>query len=275
VTYLGRLDARVEVVGTALCLGIDPDPAALPAGFSADVTGIERFAALLLDAALEHSAAVKANVAFFEAFGSAGIGALERLRARIPADVPFIADAKRADIGPTAARQAVALLDVLGADAVTANAYLGRDALEPFLEHADRQVYVVCRTSNPRAGEIQDLDVDGEPLYVHVARTASVWADGRANVGLVVGATAPAELQRVRAAAPELPFLVPGIGAQGGDLEAVVGAGPAQAGPAAAIRGGGLLVNVSRAIASAALGADDPAAALSTAAARWAGLLRC
>ena len=275
MTFLERLAARFEVVGTSLCLGIDPDPASLPAGFAPDVSGIERFAELLLDAALEHSTAIKANLAFFEALGSAGIGALERVRARMPADVPFIADAKRADIGSTAARQAVALLEVLGADAVTVNPYLGRDALEPFLERADRLVYVVCRTSNPRAGELQDLDVGGEPLYVHVARKARGWADGRGNVGLVVGATGPAELQRVRAAAPELPFLVPGVGAQGGDLESVMAAGPAQAGPAAAIRGGGLLVNVSRGIASAALGADDPAAALSTAAARWAGLLRC
>jgi orotidine-5'-phosphate decarboxylase len=237
---------------------------------------VERFANLLLDACLEHAAAVKANVAFYEAFGSPGIAALERIRARVPADVPFIADAKRGDIASTVARQAVALYDALGADAVTANPYLGGDAIAPLLERSGRFVYMLCRTSNPGAAELQNLLVDGaEPLYVHVARRATEWAADRGNVGLVVGATAPAELELIRASAPDLAMLVPGVGAQGGDIDAVRRSGPAVSGVAAAIPGGALLVNVSRGIAAAAVGTADPEAALSAAAARWATMLQC
>ena len=274
-SYLARLDARISAVGSALCLGVDPDPAALPAGFSPDVDGVERFAALLLEAAGPRAAAVKFNLAFYEAFGSAGIAALERLRARVPKDLPFIADAKRADIGSTAARQAVAIFDALGADAVTLNPYLGRDALEPFLAHGDRFAYVLCRTSNTGAAEFQGLTVEGQPLYLAVARRVAEWAADGAPVGLVVGATAPLELAQVRAAAPTLPVLVPGLGAQGGDAGAVLAAGPATSGSAGNVRGGALLVNVSRGIAAAALGPGDPADALAAAADHWASVLRC
>jgi orotidine-5'-phosphate decarboxylase len=273
--YLARLSIRIAKVGTVLCLGVDPDPDALPAGFTRDVAGVERFAELLLDAAMPRAAAVKLNLAFYEAFGSEGIAALERLRARVPGDVPFIADAKRADIGSTAARQAAAIFDALGADAVTLNPYLGRDALEPFLAHPDRFAYVLCRTSNPGAAEFQALSVEGVPLYLAVAERVAGWAADGAPVGLVVGATAPAELAQVRAAAPALPFLVPGLGAQGGDAAAVLAAGPVTAGAGTSIRGGALLVNVSRGIASAALGQGDPATALASAAEHWAGVLRC
>jgi orotidine-5'-phosphate decarboxylase len=274
-TYLGRLASRLSTVRATLCLGVDPDPDALPVGFTRDVAGVERFAELLLEAAMPRAAAVKFNLAFYEAFGSAGIAALERLRARVPREVPFIADAKRADIGSTAARQAVAIFDALGADAVTLNPYLGRDALEPFLAHSDRFAYVLCRTSNPRAGELQGLDTSGEPLYLAVARRVAGWGQAGAPVGLVVGATAPAELAQVRAAAPALPFLVPGLGAQGGDADAVLAAGPVTTGNAASSPAGALLVNVSRGIASAALGEGDPGAALTAAADHWAGVLRC
>lgn len=275
--YLDRLAARTAAVGSVLCLGLDPDPARLPAGFRADRRGVEAFASLLIEAAAPYAAAVKANLAFFEAFGSAGLATLERLRARLPAACPFIADAKRADIGSTAARQAVALFDGLGADAVTLNPYLGRDALEPFLERDDRFVYVLCRTSNPSAAEIQDLAVAGEPLYLRVARLALAWADAD-RLGLVVGATAPAELRGVREAVPGTAFLVPGVGAQGGDLAAVLEAGPAHQPPAGGRPGGGLLVNVSRGIADAARGAfpggqlprrRDVAERLAEAAAAW------
>ena len=273
--YLERLAARTASVGSCLCLGIDPDPAGLPPGFSADVGGVEAFAGVLLESAAPHAAAVKVNVAFFEAFGSAGVAALERLRAHVPADLPFIADAKRGDIGSTAARHAVALFDVLGADAVTTSPYLGRDALEPFLQRTDRFVYVLCRTSNPAAAEIQNLaTADGEPLYLAIARRVASWAEATPTLGLVVGATAPQELATVRQGVPNLPFLVPGVGAQGGDIEAVMRDGPARTG----VRGGNLLVNVSRGIASAA--ASKPAGkslegALADAAAAWSAKLRC
>jgi orotidine-5'-phosphate decarboxylase len=274
-SYLDRLDARVSAVGTSLCLGIDPDPEALPEGFTRDVQGVERFASLILDAAMGHAAAVKFNLAFFEAFGSAGIAALERLRARVPADVPFIADAKRADIGSTAARQAVAIFEALGADAVTLNPYLGRDALEPFLAHTDRFAYILCRTSNTGAAEFQGLDTAGQPLYMAVAKRVAGWFADGARVGLVVGATAPAEIVQVRTTAPSLPFLVPGLGAQGGDTDAVMASGRATAGKAGAARGGALLVNISRGIAGGALDTPDPAAGLAAAAERWAATLRC
>ncbi len=133
-SYLERLGARTASTRTVLCVGLDPDPAALPAGFPPGLAGVEAFSRLILEASLPYAAAVKPNLAFFEAHGSAGVAALERLRARIPADVPVVADAKRGDIGTTASRQAVALFDVLGADAVTVNPYLGEEAIAPLLE---------------------------------------------------------------------------------------------------------------------------------------------
>ncbi|OGO55575.1 MAG: orotidine 5'-phosphate decarboxylase, partial [Chloroflexi bacterium RBG_16_72_14] len=256
--YLERLAARSAAAGTVLCLGIDPDPAALPAGFPPTLAGIERFARLVVEAALPSAAAVKPNLAFFEAYGSAGLAALERLRGLVPPDVPVVADAKRGDIGSTAARQAAALFDALGADAVTINPYLGEEAVAPLLARGDRFAYVLCRTSNPGAGELQGLRVaadegtgaPAEPLWARVARRAATWGPG-GTVGLVVGATAPGELAAVRAIAPGLAFLVPGVGAQGGEIGPVLAAGPATAPPAGGRAGGGLLVNVSRGIARA------------------------
>ena len=157
--YLERLAARSAAVGSVLCLGLDPDPTALPPGFPATVAGIERFCLLLLEAAGPYAAAVKPNLAFFEAFGAPGIAALERIRAAVPSSIPVVADAKRGDIGSTAARQAVALFDVLGADAITASPYVGAEGLAPFLERPDRYVYVLCRTSNPGSDELQGLPV--------------------------------------------------------------------------------------------------------------------
>jgi orotidine-5'-phosphate decarboxylase len=282
-SFLERLGRRSAATGTVLCLGLDPDVDALPHGFTRDLAGLERFAALLLEAALPAVAAVKPNLAFFEAYGSAGIAVLERLRATIPPDVPLIADAKRADIGSTAARQAVALFDVLGADAVTVSPYLGAEAIAPLLERPDRFAYVLCRTSNPGAGELQDLSVRGdagapdEPLHARVARRVAGWGPG-GTVGLVVGATAPAELAGIRSIAPGLPFLVPGVGAQGGAVEPVLEHGPATAPPGSGWPGGGLLVNVSRGIAGAAgeagTGASgDPLEHVAAAARDWAARL--
>jgi orotidine-5'-phosphate decarboxylase len=279
--YLERLADRSAATGTVLCLGIDPDPASLPAGFSPDLAGVERFARLLVEVAGTYAAAVKPNVAFFEAYGSAGLAALERVRAAVPAGLPVVADVKRGDVGTTAARQAVALFDALGADAVTVNPYLGSEAVGPLLERLDRYAYLLCRTSNPGAGELQDLVVDAaaeapaEPLWARVARRAASWGPG-GTVGLVVGATAPRELAVIRSIAPGLGFLVPGVGAQGGEVEPVLRDGPAAAPPAGGRVGGGLLVNVSRGIAREASGPapegsrTDPAERLAEAAATWA-----
>ncbi|TAL12530.1 MAG: orotidine-5'-phosphate decarboxylase [Chloroflexota bacterium] len=277
------MSARSVAVGSVLCLGLDPDVEALPPGFPRNLAGLEAFARLLVEMAGPHAAAIKPNLAFFEAHGSAGIAALERIRAAIPTDIPVIADAKRGDIGTTAARQAVALFDVLGADAVTVNPYLGSEAVEPLLERIDRFAYVLCRTSNPGAGELQNLELAGdgatppEPLYARVARRAATWGPG-GTVGLVVGATAPEELARIRQVAPSLAFLVPGIGAQGGDLEAVLRSGPTSVEAPGRKAGGGLLVNVSRGIANAAGGpesgaAADPGERLRAAAAEWSARL--
>ncbi len=282
-SYLERLAARSAAAGSVLCVGLDPETTSLPAGFPAGLAGVEQFSRLVLEATLPYAAAVKPNLAFFEAYGSAGIAALERLRAVVPPDVLFVADAKRGDIGSTAARQAVALYDVLGADAVTVNPYLGEEAIEPLLARADRFAYVLCRTSNPGAAELQGLEVGpdrpaghpAEPLWARVARRAATWGPG-GTVGLVVGATAPEEMRVIRALVPGLAFLVPGVGAQGGEIGPVLASGPATAPPAGARTGGGLLVNVSRGIAHAALepgleGAPgDPGERLAEAAAAWA-----
>jgi orotidine-5'-phosphate decarboxylase len=263
VSPLERLRARQAALGAPLCLGLDPHPDALPDGLSRDAQGIERFARGVLEAAGEHAAAVKINVAFFEALGSAGWAALERLRADVPRDHVLVLDAKRGDIGSTAERQATALLGRLEADGVTLSPYLGEDAIQPFAEREDRLIYVLARTSNPDAGRLQDLVVGGQagerPLHEEVARwVATRWTDGR--FGLVVGATAPGELERLRAVVPEPAFLVPGIGAQGGDLAAAVRACHGARAPG--------LVNVSRAIAGASRGSDWQRAA-GEAARRW------
>jgi orotidine-5'-phosphate decarboxylase len=277
-SYLERLARRSAQTRTVLCVGLDPDPASLPDGFGSDLAGIERFARLVLEAAVPFAAAVKPNLAFFEAFGSAGLAVLERLRGAIPADVPVIMDAKRGDIGSTAARQAVALFDALGADAVTVNPYLGGKAVEPLFERLDRFAYVLCRTSNTGAAELQSLvvaagdDAPQEPLYARVARRVQHWGPG-GTVGLVVGATAPSELGEIRAIAPGLAFLVPGVGAQGGEIGPVLRDGPATADPAGAGTGAGLLVNISRGIAAAAADASDPGEAMAANAREWAARL--
>ena len=281
-TYLERLAARTAAVRTVLCLGLDPDPAVLPAGFPSGLAGVEAFARLIVEAAAPHAAAVKPNLAFFEAFGSDGLAALERIRALLPPGLPVVVDAKRGDIGTTAARQAEAVFDRLGADAVTVNPYLGSQAIAPLLGRTDRYAYVLCRTSNPGAGELQGLLVaadeatgaPAEPLYARVARRASSWGPG-GTVGLVVGATAPAELREIRLIAPGLGFLVPGVGAQGGAVAPVLADGPATAPPAGGRPGAGLLVNVSRGIAEAALGTSsgDPGERLEAAAREWAARL--
>ena len=189
--------------------------------------------------------AVKLNTAYFEVLGAAGWAALERVRAAIPAGPIVVLDAKRGDIGPSAERYAEALMGNLAADAVTLQPYLGEDAIEPFLAYPGRLVYVLARTSNPSAGRLQDLATGDGSLSTAVARwVAEQWPDGRA--GIVVGATEPAELERLRAEVPTLGFLVPGVGAQGGDLAAAVRCCDGSLAPG--------LVNVSRGIAEAATG---------------------
>jgi orotidine-5'-phosphate decarboxylase len=255
---LERLRRRRAEIGAPLCVGIDPHPAALPEGLTANARGIETFARGLVEVAIEHAVAVKVNVAFFEALGSEGWAVLERIRTAVPRELICVLDAKRGDIGSTAERYAEGLFGHLGADAVTLSPYLGEDAIDPFLAHRGRLVYVLARTSNPSARAIQSLPTDGGPVHLRVARWAAAsWPDAR--VGLVVGATAPAELRQIRAAVPGPGFLVPGVGAQGGDLAAAVAACDGDLAPG--------LVSVSRGIAGASRGRDWADAAFAAAAA--------
>jgi len=220
-----------------LCVGLDPDPALIPDGLE-PVTFLRR----VIEATSDLVAAYKPNAAFFEAMPGGGFEALRAVIASVPQDVPVLLDAKRGDIGNTARFYAQAVFEGLDADAVTVNPYLGLDALEPFLEYTDRHAFVLCRTSNPGARDFQDLDVgDGEHLYERVARVCADLNGRHGNVGMVVGATYPDEGARIRALAPEVAILAPGVGAQDGELEATVKA-------MLGADGRSLLVNASRGV---------------------------
>ncbi len=248
-----KLARRILAVDSLLCVGLDPDFEKLPQRFREHSDTQQRFGEWIVDQTAEFAAAIKLNTAFYEARGAQGIAEMERTVAYVRAthpDLVTICDAKRADIGNTNKGYAEAIFDRMGFDAVTLHPYLGREALEPFLSRRDKMCIVLCRTSNPGAGEFQDLDMNGRPLWLAVAeRVGSAW-DVDGNCALVVGATYPEEMRRIREAAPRTTFLVPGIGAQGGDVQAVVEAG-------LDARGAGLLISASRSI----LFSDDPEAA--------------
>jgi orotidine-5'-phosphate decarboxylase len=196
----------------------------------------------------------KPNLAFFEALGVDGQRALRTVLAAVPADVPVLVDAKRGDTPQTMRAYARAIFDELNADAVTVNPYMGGDSLAPFFAYADRGVFVLCKTSNPGAGEMQDLTLqNGEPVFVEVVRRALEWGQ-HGTLGLVVGATYPADVARVRSLAHRAPILLPGVGAQAGDLERSVQA-------ALDPDGGGAIVNVSRSLLYASHGSDWQSAA--------------
>jgi len=233
-------------------VGLDPDVAKLPAG-----VGLVEFNRAIVAATKDFACAYKLNFAFYEEAGVAGWGLLAETRRCIPADIPVIADAKRADIGNTSRAYARAIFEELKFDAVTVNPYLGYDGVAPFLEFRDRGVYILCRTSNPGAADFQTLPVDlggrVAPLYEVVAEKASQWNE-HSNVGLVLGATGAAELGLIRRKFPNLPFLVPGVGAQGGDLTLVVRDGQGSC-------PGGLIINVSRQVIFASPSSDFAEAA--------------
>ncbi len=236
--FFDKLEQAALRNQSLLCVGLDPDPARLP------VPDVAAFNRAIIEATAELVCAYKPNLAFYEALGEAGMAALRDTLAAIPPDIPVIADGKRNDIGNTARAYARALFDELGVDAATVNPYLGGDAVEPFLEREDKAAFILCRTSNPGARDLQDLLVsaapgsEARPLFEVVAEVAGRW-NSRGNVGLVVGATYPEELGRVRQLCPEMTFLVPGVGAQGGDVAAVMRNGLDRAGR-------GLIINVSR-----------------------------
>ncbi len=270
-SFLDRLRARSESLGGNLCVGLDPVLDSLPYHLGRDPQGARRFCLDLVEATAEYACAYKPNAAFFEAMGASGWEVLGEVVAAAQKRALVVLDAKRGDVGHTAEAYARAAFEHLGADACTVSGYLGYDSVEPFVRHADRMAFVLCRTSNPSAGDLQDLAVgdSGAPLYVEVARRVAGW--GRAHpsprLGLVTGATWPSEIARIREAAPGLPFLIPGVGAQGGDLEAAVAAA---LGPD---RSGVYLLTVSRGIGGASRGPDFAAAA-SVAAAGYLARIR-
>jgi orotidine-5'-phosphate decarboxylase len=217
-----------------LCIGLDPDPELMPG------VDVLQFNKAIIEATSDLVCVYKPNLAFYEALGTEGLAILEKTIKCIPDNIPVIADAKRSDIGNTARAYARALFSVLDFDAATVNPYLGFDSIEPFTNYRDKGVFILCRTSNKGAADFQDLLTDGLPLYEAVARKAKAW-NTYGNIGLVVGATYPEELKKVRSICPEMPLLIPGIGAQGGDLASAVGYG-------VDARGEKAIINVSRQI---------------------------
>jgi orotidine-5'-phosphate decarboxylase len=245
VSFAQRLRAAVTASGSLLCVGLDPDPAKLPRdlpGSAADPDGFLAFGSRIVDATADLAAAYKPQIAFYSAQGrEAELAATIRIiRERAPHAL-VILDAKRNDIGNTAEAYAREAFDRYGADAVTINPYMGADSVLPFTARAERGAVLLCRTSNPGARDFQDLRVDGLPLYRHVAKRAAADWNELANLMLVVGATYPAEMAELRAAHPELWFLVPGVGAQGADLQHTLAAGLNDA-------AAGLLINSARGI---------------------------
>jgi uridine monophosphate synthetase len=244
MNFISRLEDIVASKKTCICIGLDPrvdpkDPKA-----AKEIVALNR---RLIEATSPYAAAFKPNLAFYEAFGPAGLEALEETLALVPEDIPVILDAKRCDIDATAEAYAQALFGRLGGDAVTLSPYMGRDAVDPFLKYEDRGVFLLARTSNKSASQFQDLSVGGEPLYVHVARDCASWSS---SVGLVVAGNDIEGLRAVRAAAPKAWFLAPGIGAQGGQADEAFAAGAREDGL-------GILIVAARSVA----GAADPAAA--------------
>ena len=242
-SFFDRLRAASRQRDSVLCVGLDPEPERIPGG----AAGAARFCAGVVEQTGDFAAAYKPNSAFWEQYGPDGWKALLEVRQGAPAGTLFIFDGKRADVGHTSAAYARAAFQALDMDAMTVHAYHGADSLAEFTAHVDRGVYVVCRTSNPGAADLQHLEAAGRPFYLQVAALAER-VNAAGNVGLVAGTTAPAEVGELRAAS-SLPFLLPGIGAQGGDLEASLRA--AWNGDPAAC-----LVNASRSVLYAA----DPGA---------------
>jgi len=215
--FVDKLLAASRANGSLLCIGLDPDPQLMPS------MSVLEFNKRIIDATADLVCAYKPNLAFYEALGIEGLQALEKTVAHIPDTIPVIGDAKRGDIGSTARAYARALFDTFGFDAATVNPYLGYDSLEPFIEYRDRGVFVLCRTSNAGSAEFQALQLSQPPipLFEMVALRAREW-NAHGNIGLVVGATYADELRRVRQLCPDMPLLIPGIGAQAGDLASTV-----------------------------------------------------
>jgi orotidine-5'-phosphate decarboxylase len=254
MNFVTALKHRWSTANSLVCVGLDPEPAKFPAKFGDDPDAIFAFCRDIADATADYACCFKPQIAHFAAHGAED--ALQQLIAHLHAThpgIPVILDAKRGDIGSTAGHYAAEAFDRYGADAVTANPYLGRDSVQPFLDRADKGVVILCHTSNPGARDFQELDVGGKPLYLRVAATVANKWNANGNCALVVGATFPEELAQVRMLVGDMPLLIPGVGAQGGDVAAVVRNGRSS-------DGSGLIVSSSRAILYAS-GGDDYAQA--------------
>ena len=258
-TFTQQLQSAWASQGSMLCVGFDPDPKRLPPALQGNQEGIYEFCREIADATADLVCAFKPQFAYFASQrAEAQLEKLIRhLKDKYP-HIPVILDAKRGDIGSTADHYALEAFDRYGADAVTVNPYMGFDTIEPYLKRAGKGVIVLCRTSNPGGSDLQFLNVapNGEPLYLHVAKLAAQQWNSSGQISLVVGATFPEEIAKVRSIVGDMPLLIPGIGAQGGDIDATVSAGKIVNKP-----GTGMIINSSRAILYASSGADFSQAA--------------
>jgi orotidine 5'-phosphate decarboxylase subfamily 2 len=250
-TFFSFLEKRIDDCSSLLCVGLDPHIPDLKEPSAASALD---FCLNLVKQTAPYAAAFKPNAAFFEVFGAEGWVALKQVieaiheeSNRLGSKIPIILDAKRGDIASTAEAYAKSAFENLGVDFITLSPYLGKDSIEPFIKDQEKGIFLLCKTSNLGSGDLQDLVLEsGDPLHIHVAKLAQTW-NTKNNIGLVVGATHIDAMKRVRAAAPDLWFLVPGVGTQGGDLESAMKAGLRQ-------DGRGMLINVSRGISRS----DDP-----------------
>jgi orotidine-5'-phosphate decarboxylase len=257
-TFNQQLQSAWASQGSMLCVGFDPDPKRLPPSFQGKPEGIFEFCREIADATADLVCSFKPQFAYFAS--QRAEAQLEKLIKHLKNQyphIPVILDSKRGDIGSTADHYALEAFERYGADAVTVNPYMGFDTIEPYLKHAGKGVIVLCRTSNPGGSDLQFLNVDsGEPLYLHVAKLASQQWNSSSQISLVVGATFPEEIAKVRAIVGDMPLLIPGIGAQGGDIDATV-----KAGCIPNVPGSGMIINSSRAILYASAGNDFAQAA--------------
>lgn len=260
-SFNDKLNTRIDAADSLLCVGLDPVPRRMPAGFDGSPESVASYCREIIDATHDLAAAFKPNLAFFLALGTKGLKSLERVKEAIPDDIPVILDGKLNDMGMTARAYSEAVYEVFGFDSLTVAPYLGEDALQPYLERQGKSVIVLCKTSNPGSGDLQDLELaSGDPLFLHIADRCREWDQAYpASVGMVVGATYPDQLAEVRRRCPDQLVLLPGLGAQGGDTAASVRAG-------VSADGRGLLCSASRSIMYAGDTADFASAARAAAA---------
>ena len=263
MTFLEQLQGAERQNGSLLCVGLDPEPSKFPAGMKGDASKIYDFCAQIVDATADLAISFKPQIAYFAAYRAEDQleKLMEHMRRNAP-HVPVILDAKRGDIGSTAEQYAKEAFERYGADAVTLSPFMGFDSVQPYLKYHGKGAFLLCRTSNPGGDDLQNqrlASVEGQPLmYEHIAKLAQGPWNLNGQLGLVVGATYPAEIERVRSLAPTLPLLIPGVGAQGGDAVATIKAGYRQSKGATT---GAVIVNSSRAILYASSGDDFAQAA--------------